>query len=285
MRHLLVTTALLSGFALSSRASRVDTVRIYSEVMQREISALVITPDRYPLTETALYPVVYLLHGYSGNYLDWHDKASAVVPLADQHQVIMVCPDGGYNSWYVDSPVDSSSQYETHVGKEVVAYVDKHYRTVTSRAGRAITGLSMGGHGALFLALRHPDIFGAAGSMSGGVDLTYDTNAWGIAEKLGRYQDYPLRWDSLSVVNLIQLQPPNALALIIDCGSDDFFFEINRQLHRGLLRQEIPHDYTVRPGGHRWDYWNRAVQYQLLFFRNHFNETLASPRLNHLQGN
>lgn len=267
-----MTLAFLSAFAPHSIASHVDTVHIYSDVMQREIPALVITPDRYTSTDTTQYPVIYLLHGYSGNYLDWHDKASSFPPLADTHQVIIVCPDGGYNSWYIDSPIDDSSQYETHVGKEVVAYVDAHYRTVANRSGRAITGLSMGGHGALFLALRHPDTFGAAGSMSGGVDLTYDTQGWEIAEKLGRYEMYPLRWDSLSVVNLVQLQPPDRLAMIIDCGTEDFFFEINRQLHRTLLRQGIPHDYMVHSGGHRWDYWNKAVQYQLLFFRNYFDE-------------
>ncbi len=245
--------------------------------MEREIPALVITPDSYSLTDTAQYPVVYLLHGYSGTYLDWHDQAPDLLPLADVHQVLIVCPDGGYNSWYIDSPIDDSSQYETHVGEEVVAYVDANYETVAHRTGRAITGLSMGGHGALFLALRHATTFGAAGSMSGGVDLTYDIQGWEIAEKLGRYDKYPLRWDSLSVVNLVQLKPPDSLAIIVDCGTEDFFFEINQDLHRILLSQEIAHDYIMRPGGHQWSYWNNAVQYQLLFFRNYFDEMMSLP--------
>ena len=279
----MVTIAFLSALSPQSIASRVDTVRIYSDAMQREIPALVITPDSYTVTDTTEYPVLYLLHGYSGNYLDWYNKASDLSPLADVHQLIIVCPDGGYNSWYIDSPIDDSSQYETHVGEEVVVYVDANYRTVADRSGRAISGLSMGGHGALFLALRHPDTFGAVGSMSGGVDLTYDTHGWEISEKLGRYEMYPLRWDSLSVVNLVQLQPPDSLAIIIDCGTEDFFFEINRHLHRTLLSQGVPHDYIVRPGGHRWDYWNNAVQYQLLFFQNYFDENIERLRLSDLR--
>lgn len=268
-------TGLLCFVSLTTYASHVDTVSIYSTAMGREIPALVITPTRYA-SDTARYPTVYLLHGYSGNYRSWYDKASNLLPLADRHQTIIVCPDGGYNSWYLDSPVDDSSQYETYVAQEVVAFVDEHYRTEADRAGRAIAGLSMGGHGALFLALRHPGTFGAAGSMSGGVDLTYDTDGWDIDEKLGAYAAHPLRWDSLSVVNLVALRPPDSLAMIIDCGTDDFFFGINRQLHRTLLAQNIAHDYIVRPGRHQWEYWNEAVLYQLLFFAEYFDRPLFS---------
>lgn len=260
--------------SFGARASQVDTVRIYSQAMQRKISALVIAPDSYP-NDTIRYPTIYLLHGYSGDYLDWFDKGPDLLLLADQHQMIIVCPDGGYNSWYLDSPIDDSSQYETHVAKEVVAFVDTTYRTIPDRTGRAITGLSMGGHGALFLALRHPNTFGAAGSMSGGVDLTYDTDAWEISEKLGRYEEHPLRWDSLSVVNLVALRPPDSLAMIVECGTDDFFFAINQRLHRTLLEQNIAHDYVTRPGGHTWPYWSNALPYHLLFFSHYFDEPSA----------
>ena len=268
--RLVLVIGCFSLSCFSASASYVDTVRIFSQAMQREIPALVITPDRYATSDTARYPVVYLLHGHSGNYLDWQNKAPRILTLADTYQTIIVCPDGGYNSWYLDSPINDSSQYETHVGEEVVNFIDEHYRTVANRTGRAITGLSMGGHGALFLALRHPDTFGAAGSMSGGVDLTYDTDAWGINQQLGRYEERPLRWDSLSVVNLIALSPPDRLAIILDCGTDDFFFEINQHLHATLLQQGIGHDYLVRPGGHSWEYWNSAVPYHFLFFSNYF---------------
>ncbi len=267
-------------FSLTAQAARVDTVSIYSAAMQREIPALVITPDSYAASDTSRYPTVYLLHGYSGDYRDWVVKAPEVIALADQHQVVIVCPDGGYNSWYLDSPLQDSSQYETHVAQEIIAFMDTTYRTIANRTGRAITGLSMGGHGALFLALRHPDTFGAAGSMSGGVDLTYNTNAWEISEKLGPYEEHLLRWDSLSVVNLVALQPPDSLTMIIDCGTDDFFFAINQQLHRTLLKQTIAHDYIVRPGRHQWEYWNEAVLYQLLFFAEYFDQQSSKP-VNH----
>ena len=190
-------------FSLTSLAAEIDTVQIYSEAMKKEIPALIVTPEAYTEAEQN-YPVIYLLHGYSDSYSGWTTKASVVPSLADRHEVIVVMPDGGYNSWYIDSPLDPDSQYETHVAEEVVAFVDENYRTLDSKSGRAITGLSMGGHGGLFLGIRHQETFGAAGSMSGGVDLTYDIHRWEIAEKLGPYSQNPERWDSLSVVNLVE---------------------------------------------------------------------------------
>ncbi|MEM9676359.1 MAG: alpha/beta hydrolase family protein [Bacteroidota bacterium] len=262
---------------LPAGAATVDTVQIFNEAMQRDIPAIIITPDNYQQEDEQRFPVVYLLHGYSDDYSGWISKAPGVDQLADRHQLILVCPDGGYDSWYLDSPVDDSSQYETHVAEEVVTYVDEHYRTVAQPSGRAITGLSMGGHGALFLAIRHLDTFGAAGSMSGGVDLTYNINNWNIKGKLGPYEQNPLRWDSLSVVNLVPLLSAGQLAMIIDCGVDDFFFRINQNLHKILLEEQIPHDYIERPGAHNWPYWTDAVAYQVLFFRKFFDSNLTTP--------
>ncbi len=252
-------------------AAKVDTVMIYSDAMEKEIPAVVITPDTYAEAEQT-YPVLYLLHGYSDSYAGWVNKAESVPGLADQHQMIVVCPDGGFDSWYINSPIDSTIRYETHVAVEVVTYVDENYRTLPQREARAITGLSMGGHGGLFLGIRHQDTFGAAGSMSGGVNLTYNVNNWGINKALGPYEENPVRWDSLSVVNLVGQISPGNLAIIIDCGVDDFFFEINRDLHRRLLEAEIPHDYIERPGAHNWAYWDNAIKYQMLFFSEFFKK-------------
>ena len=272
MKKLLLLTFILLLFAAQHGFSaQVDTVMIYSDAMAKEIPAIVITPDSYA-SNAQNYPVLYLLHGHSDSYTGWITKAESVADLADQHQMIVVCPDGGYDSWYIDSPVNPDSQYETHVAKEVVGYVDEHYRTLRDRGARAITGLSMGGHGGLFLAIRHQDTFGAAGSMSGGVNLTFDVNRWGISKQLGPYEKNPLRWDSLSVVNMVnQIQPDN-LAIMIDCGTDDFFFEVNRDLHRRLLEADILHDYVERPGVHNWAYWDNAIKYQMLFFSEFFKE-------------
>lgn len=184
--------------------------------------------------------------------------------------MLIVCPDGGFGSWYWDSPVDKDFQYETYVSKELVAFVDSKYKTIKDRKGRAITGLSMGGHGGLYLAIRHQDVFGAAGSMSGGVDIRPFPNNWDMAKRMGTYAEQPERWEKNTVINMLHLIKPNSLAIMVDCGTEDFFFKVNEKLHEEMLYRNIAHDYIVRPGAHNWPYWTNAVKYQMLFMSNYF---------------
>ena len=151
-------------------APQTDTVAVHSAAMDRDIKNTVIVPQQYLVPgDTARWPVVYLLHGADGSYRDWPRKAR-LDSLATRYGVIIVCPDG-QDSWYFDSPVDPTMQFETYVGTELVQWIDAHYRTRAAREGRAITGLSMGGHGALWIGWRHPDVFAQTGSMSGGENL------------------------------------------------------------------------------------------------------------------
>ncbi len=248
-------------------AAKVDTVETRSQAMGKAIKAVVITPDGY---ETGgKFPVVYLLHGHSGNYANWVDKAPGIKEAADRYGFMIVCPDGD-NSWYWDSPVDKDFQYETYVVRELVPWIDKNYHTIADRRGRAITGLSMGGHGALYLAFRNQEVFGAAGSTAGGVDIRPFPNNWNMAKRLGSYAEHPERWEQYTVINMLHLLTPNALSLIIDCGTADFFYGVNERLHAKLLERNIPHDYITRPGGHTWEYWTTAISHQLLFFSDFF---------------
>ncbi|TDE14593.1 alpha/beta hydrolase [Dyadobacter psychrotolerans] len=264
--------SLLSAFlffvTLSLQAAIVDTVETYSASMKMKIKAVVIRPDNYE--SQSPMPVVYLLHGYSDSYNGWIKKANGFQKAADLYNMIIVCPDGGFSSWYWDSPVDDNFKYETYVSSELVSFVDSKYKTIKDRKGRAITGLSMGGHGALYLAFKHQDVFGAAGSMSGGVDIRPFPNNWNMAKRLGKYSEEPDRWEKNTVINLLHLLTPNSISLIIDCGTEDFFFKVNENLHQELLYRNIPHDYLTRPGGHNWPYWTNAVQFQLLFMNNFF---------------
>jgi S-formylglutathione hydrolase FrmB len=239
--------------------------------MHKNIKAVVIRPDNY--IKTTNYPVLYLLHGFSGNYADWINKVPKIKLLADQYHFLIVCPDGGPASWYLDSPVNTEWHYETYLSSELITWVDQHYSTVRNRSGRAITGLSMGGHGALLVALKHQEVFGAVGSMSGGVDLRPFPQQWELETVLGKYSQYPERWDQNSVINLTYLLTPGSLAITFDCGNSDFFFTVNKNLHEKLLERNIPHDFTIRPGGHTWDYWENSIYYQALFFSRFFDRS------------
>jgi S-formylglutathione hydrolase FrmB len=153
--------------------------------------------------------------------------------------------------------------------------IDQSYRTITNRTGRAISGLSMGGHGALYLAFRHQDLFGAAGSMSGGVDIRPFPLQWNIAERLGDFATHHQNWEENSVVNMVHLLKPHSLALTIDCGTGDFFIQVNRKLHEELLYNNIPHDYTEREGAHTVEYWRNSLPYHMLFFHRYFEKAIA----------
>lgn len=159
--------------AAGASAAQIDTVAVFSAKMQREIPALVVVPDA---GVGRRMPVLYLLHGFGGSYTTWQNITD-LRPLADACGMIVVCPDGA-NSWYWDSPLDPASQFETFVAQELPDWIDARYLTIPSREGRAVTGLSMGGHGALWVALRHKDRFGAAGSTSGGVDIRPFPDSW-----------------------------------------------------------------------------------------------------------
>lgn len=262
------------GFVLlivvTLHAGTVDTVSIYSKSMQKNSKCVVIKPAKTKGIKA--WPVVYLLHGYSGNFGNWINKVPALKNYADEYKVMIVCPDGDYSSWYIDSPVDSAMRYETYISQEVPAYIDAHYPTIKNRKARAITGLSMGGHGGLFLGFRHADLFGACGSMSGGVDLNASRNKYDIIKRIGDTISYTNNWKQYSVINVVEKYPADSLAIIIDCGTEDFFYSINHALHKKMLKLKIPHDYIERPGKHDWSYWGNAVKYQLLFFSIYFTK-------------
>ncbi|MBX2872463.1 MAG: esterase family protein [Saprospiraceae bacterium] len=265
----LLSPFLLLLLTFNSFAATVDTFEVFSTVMNKQIKNIVIKPSSYAAEELT-FPTVYLLHGAFGNHKDWLTKVPALLAYADQHEMIIVCPDGGFNTWYFDSPIDPSMQYETYVAKELVEAVDSQYRTQPLKGKRAITGLSMGGHGALYLCFRHQDTFGAAGSMSGGVDLRPFPDNWNIKDRIGTYAAHPERWENNSVTNLLYLLNGETPPMIIDCGVDDFFYQVNARLHDKMVERNIAHDYIERPGQHNWDYWTNAVQYQLVFFNNFF---------------
>lgn len=257
--------------AAQQQQPQADTIEVMSQAMGRNIKNVVIVPERYFESDTR-FPVLYLLHGAYGCYNDWSRKTN-LDSLANLHDIIIVCPDG-QDSWYFDSPVDPKMQFETYVSKELVAYIDGHYRTHANRFMRAITGLSMGGHGSLFLAFRHPDVFWSCGSMSGNMDITQYPDSWHIKDRLGNRDDNPQRWRDHAVCNLVDqvktcpLQP--AQNIIFDDGLNDIFIKNNIALHDQLVEKGIDHDFTVRPGRHSWDYWVNSLDYHLMFFHKAF---------------
>lgn len=260
----------------SATQLQADTVEVMSEAMGRSIKNVVIVPLEYIYfndAQATRYPVLYLLHGAYGCYSDWSKKTDLNL-LANEFGVIIVCSDG-QDSWYFDSPIDPTMQFETYVSKELVEYIDSHYRTYANRYMRAITGLSMGGHGALFLAWRHPDVFWSCGSMSGNMDITQFPDSWHIKDRLGEQAANPQRWRDHAVCNQVDRLKNSTFTpaqnIIIDDGLNDIFIKNNIALHEQLVAAGIDHDFTVRPGRHSWDYWVNSLDYHMVFFKKAFD--------------
>ncbi len=253
--------------AVTAYAARVETAMVKSASMNKDVNVLYILPDKALNGQKC--PVIYLLHGYSDNEERWFKAKPELAQIADSKGIIFACPSGN-NSWYWDSPVDPSFKYETFISSELIEYTDTHYATDPRREARAITGNSMGGHGAMWNAIRHQDVFGAAGAMSGGVDIRPFPNNWDMKKRLGEKDKNPELWETHTVINQLDKLQNDALAIFIDCGLNDFFFEVNESLHNQLVERKINHEYIVRPGSHNWPYWCNAVEYQILFFERYF---------------
>ena len=272
----LITLGILLSFYAFGQA-KVDTVSVPSEAMKKELKVAVTFPEGYE-SSGKNYPVLYLLHGGSGAFDDWHRKVTqpGLVPeMANKYDLIIVTPGVGPSSYYFDSPLLDSVQYATYITAELIPYVDQNFRTLAKKESRAISGLSMGGHGAIILSAKNPELFIAAGSMSGVMNI--DTRMWEVGDGLKNMRregqammlgpiNYDAPFSKYTAVGLVQEMKTNGLAMIIDCGVDDFLISTNRQLHKLLLENEVNHEYIERPGAHTWPYWTEALPVHLAFF-------------------
>jgi S-formylglutathione hydrolase FrmB len=238
-------------------------------------NATVVVPRAYgrPASARTRFPVIYLLHGYAASYARYNEQfrlaGRPLVEFADRFGTILVMPDGKCCSWFLDAspemPDAPDWQYETIMVGHVIPEIDRRYRTWAAAAGRGISGISMGGHGAIYLAARHPDLFAAASSMSGIMNLLDCTHPEELAKRIGRLEEQRARWLEHSVLGQADKLAGRNLGLLFDCGWDDPFLWNNRMLHDKLMRLNVAHDYIERPGRHDWAYWLNALPYHLQF--------------------
>ena len=241
-------------------------IKIYSKAMDKSPNATVILPKSYGKTNKK-YPVVYMLHGWTGDNKNFTYYDKEIGKLADLYDLILVMADGNFNKWYFDSTVNSKYQYGTYVGKEIPEYIDKNYKTIKNRSARAITGYSMGGFGAFNAVMNYPETFGNLGSMSGSVDLEKYHTKWNIEKIFGEEAD----WGKIAVKNNLYKILDKKVNIIFGCGTGDDFITINRELHEKMTILDIPHTYIERPGKHDWDYWRTELEFQLLYFSKYLS--------------
>jgi putative tributyrin esterase len=272
----------------------VKTVEFDSESVGRKMKYNIVLPAKYEQTNEK-YPVLYLLHGLTGNYTNWSHMG--VPDYARAYDLIVVMPDGG-NSWYVNWAKSEDSQknnWEDSIVKDLVGHVDANFRTIAKREGRAINGLSMGGYGGLMLGLKHPDMFCTIGSHSGAI--TYARTAGdrfksnkdapkkggkpasttpdpkiGIEGFSSQAERTPKGQMFASAENCAAYDPFDLVLKIprdklphiyIDCGTEDGLIKGSRELAKLLMENKIPFTYAESPGGHNGAYWTREVAHSM----------------------
>lgn len=262
MRSFLIGLLFLSSFSVSAQ----DQLIYKSKNLSKPDTTWVFKPQNYQQKEKL--PVLFLLHGYSGNYKQW-DKIMDAQKYANDYGFIIVCPDGLFSSWYINSPVKSDMQFESFFFDELFPDLKSKYKMDTNNV--FISGLSMGGHGALYLFIKHPELFKSAGSTSGGIQLLDGFGKYGLGEVLGNPPITSELWQKYSVTSLIDQLKKDKKPFIFDCGSDDFFYKSNNALKQKCDELKLNATYISQPGTHNMAYWAKSIKQQVAFFKNLVN--------------
>ncbi len=244
------------------KESLVEEAIFHSPSLDRDMHYLVLLPRDYG--NGSRFPVLYLLHGLYGDYTNW-DKRTGLENYAKTMSVLIVMPDAN-DSWYTNSATVPRDKFEDYITKDLISEIDAKYRTIREKRARAIAGLSMGGYGAVMLALRHPDLFGFAASLSGAFNAPRNLDhlrpefrvklqqVFGDARNHARKQN--------DVFRLLRTAHDNPY-FYLACGTADFFLGTNRTLAAQLSSQKVAYEYHETAGGHTWEYWNSALDLML----------------------
>jgi S-formylglutathione hydrolase FrmB len=281
-RFLAAAVAVVAGARLPTHAGTPPTVEDHgttevtvtfrSESLSTSSQYMAILPD--PLEPGRRYPVLYLLHGADGSHRTYTMRTSVTQEM-QKHSFMVVMPDGGKDGWYLDSDRIPHHCYESLIIKDVIPDVDRRFPTLASRSGRGIAGFSMGGHGALSLAAKHPELFMAASSISGTLRLENHTT-WKVFHKLmGPYPAAAKEWQSHSVCALADRFTTTGLKLLFDTGtSDTMTLSDNQNFHTRLMELDVPHTFLLLPGDHSWPYWRIRLPEHLKFHERAFRRAV-----------
>jgi S-formylglutathione hydrolase FrmB len=253
--------------------SRVEYKTFQSKLLNREIRYGLYVPASYA-SSTKKYPVLYFLHGLNENEMRWSTRGLTDVKLdkmvADGKigEFIVAVPFGA-TSFYTNAR-NGSAPWEDMIVKEFVPMVESTYRVNATRATRGISGISMGGYGALKIAMKHPDQFGSVSAHSA-VLLAHLDDARVRGGRLAMFnamfdQIYGINqdltyWDQNNPLMLAaDTKKLNGLKVYFDCGTeDDYGFHVGtKALDDMLTKAGFPHEAHLYPGRHGWDY---AIQH------------------------
>lgn len=277
------------GNSIAQQGLIKESLKLKSTILGKEVEYSIYLPPDYDQSNRK-YPILYLLHGYSDDETGWTQfgevKAIADRQLQKQEMTAMIIamPDAGV-SWYINS-ADGKVKWEDFFIKEFIPHIESTYRCRTEKRYRAIAGLSMGGHGTMIMALKHPDLFSAAVPLSAGIFTReeymnvpeedwnkYYGSVYGPGK--GGESRFTEHFNKNWVLSLVKNADPEVLKKVryyIDCGDKDFLIKGNMELHSLLIDKKVPHEFRVREGVHNWDYWRSALPEVFKFVSNGFHQ-------------
>jgi len=272
----IIFVSLVSVLQGQSKGKILENKEIQSAILGKSVKYSVYLPDDYE-TSQRKYPVVYLLHGLGGNSSSWLQEGEIKSYVDDAIEsgtippMIIIMPDAE-RTYYINS-FDGKVMYEDFFIRELIPGIEKIFRVRTEKKYRAVAGLSMGGYGAFYYALRYPDLFSAAAPLSAAVrndsaymkqtDEVYAerfAKVFGPVEKGGnRFTPFYRSHSIIDIVKNTQGSEISKVRYWIDCGDDDPLVEGNCQLNILLSDKKVPHEFRVRDGAHNYIYWRSGI--------------------------
>ncbi len=265
-----------SSFAASGR---VECNSIPSKILARPVPYCVLLPPSYDADKSRTFPILYFLHGLGDDeQMFVHTGGwNLVEDLWEKKQLgdfLIATPAAGA-SFYINSH-DGRVRYEDFLVQEFLPGIEKHFRVRPGRANRAVSGVSMGGYGALHLAFRHPELFSAVSGHSAALIEKLPTFLGGVASNSPRARvlgntfgvpSDPAFWDRNSPIVMARTAALANIRIYFDCGDDDDFgFEAGATaLDRALKSRKIAHEFHLYPGRHDWQYFATHLPASLQF--------------------
>jgi enterochelin esterase-like enzyme len=287
-----LATSYLGCVAFAQVSKVLDTCTMQSTILGGERKYAVYLPPGYD-TSTRSYPVLYLLHGGGDDQTGWvqfgevQSFADKAIAEGKATPMVIVMPDANTGRRGYFNDVKGDWRYEDFFFQELMPFVEKEYRIKREKRYRAVAGLSMGGGGSFMYALHHPELFSSACPLSASTGpLTLDeAKERALRPSPGNASEsdsakpteeqvkaHYLQHSTLELVNRIPDDQKKAVRWYIDCGDDDFLYEGNSLVHIAMRKREIPHEFRVRDGGHKWSYWREALPTVLAFVSQAFHQ-------------
>ena len=286
MKKIVSILAFVLAASFTMRAGEIVTDSLYSSVLKAQVKFNVYLPQGFGKTPGKLYPVAYLLHGLSDDYTAWKDKgnmklvADELIETGEAKEMVIVMPNAGgadirnVQNGYFNMPGWS---YEDFFFGEFIPAVEKKYKVKSDKAHRAVMGLSMGGGGSVVYCQHHPDMFSSCFAMSGwldekarlvGGDLTQIDCFYHVCKAVRDNSAL----DFVDNADEKTLDALRSIKWFIDCGDDDFIFDLSIAFYQKMRNRGVKSELRVRNGVHNWEYWHNSLRLALPFISRNFEK-------------